>query len=187
MISLCICQPCVPERRSGLLDHPTLRFSVSFSIEWHVFYLSPMYTSWPAVWHYRPFDQCWSQFVRANWRGLYGITDRSISVDRGLYGPIGVGCMALQTVRSVLVAVCTGQLAWAVWHYKPFHQCWSRSVRANWRGLYGITDRSISVDRGLYRPIGMSCMALQTVPSVLIAICTGQLAFRRCSPSILKK
>jgi hypothetical protein len=32
---------------------------------------------------------------------LYGITDRSISVDRGLYGPIGVGCMALQTVRGL--------------------------------------------------------------------------------------
>jgi hypothetical protein len=57
---------------------------------WHVFYLSPMYTSWPAVWHYRPFDQCWSRSVRANWRGLYGITDSSISVDRGLYGPISI-------------------------------------------------------------------------------------------------
>ncbi len=32
---------------------------------------------------------------------LYGSTDRSISVDRGLYGPIGVGCMALQTVRGL--------------------------------------------------------------------------------------
>jgi hypothetical protein len=33
----------------------------------HVFYLSPMYTSWRAVWHYRPFDQCWSWSVWANW------------------------------------------------------------------------------------------------------------------------
>jgi hypothetical protein len=32
---------------------------------------------------------------------LYGITDRSISDDRGLYGPIGVGYMALQTVRDL--------------------------------------------------------------------------------------
>jgi hypothetical protein len=32
---------------------------------------------------------------------LYGIIDRSISDDRGLYGPIGVGCMALQTVRGL--------------------------------------------------------------------------------------
>ncbi len=41
---------------------------------------------------------------------LYGITDRSISVDHGLYGPIGVGCMALQTIRSVFIAVyqCNG-------------------------------------------------------------------------------
>jgi hypothetical protein len=32
---------------------------------------------------------------------LYGITDRSISDDRNLYGPIGVGCMAVQTVRGL--------------------------------------------------------------------------------------
>jgi hypothetical protein len=32
---------------------------------------------------------------------LYGIIDRSISDDRGLYGPIGEGCMALQTVRGL--------------------------------------------------------------------------------------
>jgi hypothetical protein len=32
---------------------------------------------------------------------LNGITDRSISDDRGLQGPIGVGCMALQTVRGL--------------------------------------------------------------------------------------
>jgi len=32
---------------------------------------------------------------------LYGITDRLISDDRGLLGPIGVGCMALQTVRGL--------------------------------------------------------------------------------------
>ncbi len=31
-----------------------------------------------------------SQSVRANWRGLYGITNRSISVDRGLYGPSNI-------------------------------------------------------------------------------------------------
>jgi hypothetical protein len=42
-----------------------------------------------------------------NYRGctppnqLYGITDRSISDDRGLYGPIGMGYMALQTIRSL--------------------------------------------------------------------------------------
>jgi hypothetical protein len=45
MISLCICQPCVLKRRSGLLDHLTLRFIMFFSTEWHVFYLLPMYTS----------------------------------------------------------------------------------------------------------------------------------------------
>jgi hypothetical protein len=49
------------------------------------------------------------------------------------------GCMALQTARSVMIAVCEGQLAWAVWHCRPF------------------------------------------------AIYKGQLACRRCSPSILKK
>jgi hypothetical protein len=32
---------------------------------------------------------------------LYGITTCSISDDRGLYGPIGVGCMALQTIRDL--------------------------------------------------------------------------------------
>jgi hypothetical protein len=39
----------------------------------HVFYLSPMYTSWRVVWHYRSFDQCWSWSVRANWhsRGVH--------------------------------------------------------------------------------------------------------------------
>ncbi len=47
---------------------------------WHVFYLSRGCT---------PPDR------------LYGIRDRSISDDRGLYGPIGVGCMALQTVRGL--------------------------------------------------------------------------------------
>jgi len=42
----CICQPRVPERRSGLLDHLTLCFIVSFSTECGMFfYLSPMYTS----------------------------------------------------------------------------------------------------------------------------------------------
>jgi hypothetical protein len=55
----------------------------------------------------------------------------------------------------MLIVVCTGQFAWAVWHYRPFDQCWSRSVQANSRGLYGITDRSISVDRGLYGPISI--------------------------------
>jgi hypothetical protein len=102
MISLCICQPCVPERRSGLLGHRTLRFSVSFSKECGMFFIYHRCT---------PPDR------------LYGITDCSISVDHDLYGPIGVGCMALQTVRSMLIAVYTGQLAWAVWHYRPFDQC----------------------------------------------------------------
>jgi len=87
MISLCICQPCVPKRTSRLLDHLTFRFSVSFFTECGMFFIYRRCT---------PPDR------------LYGITDRSISVDRGLYGPIGVGCMALQTVRSVLIAVCTG-------------------------------------------------------------------------------
>jgi hypothetical protein len=50
-----------------------------------------------------------------------------------------IGCMALQTVRLVMIAVYEGQLAWAVWHCRPF------------------------------------------------AVCKGQLACRRCSPSILKK
>ncbi len=49
------------------------------------------------------------------------------------------GCMALQTARSVMIAVCESQLAWAVWHCRLF------------------------------------------------AVCKGQLACRRCSPSILKK
>jgi hypothetical protein len=49
------------------------------------------------------------------------------------------GCMALQTIRSVTIAICKGQLAWAVWQCKLF------------------------------------------------AVCTGQLACRRFSPSILKK
>jgi hypothetical protein len=87
MISLYICQPCVPERRLGLLDHLTLRFNVSFSTECGMFFIYRRCT---------PPDQ------------LYGITVRSISVDRGLYGLISVGCMALQTVRSVLITVCMG-------------------------------------------------------------------------------
>jgi len=33
------------------------------------------------------------------------------------------GCMAVQTVRSVLIVVCMGQLAWVVWQYRPFDQC----------------------------------------------------------------
>ncbi len=39
----------------------------------HVFYLSPMYTPWRVVWHYRSFDQCWSRSVQANWhsRGVH--------------------------------------------------------------------------------------------------------------------
>ncbi len=77
---LCICQPCVLERTPRLLDHLTLRFIVSFFTEWHVFYLSRMHTSWPTIWHYRPLDQWRSRSVRANWRGLYGIADRSRSV-----------------------------------------------------------------------------------------------------------
>jgi hypothetical protein len=89
LCDLCICQPRVPERRSGLFDHLTLRFIVS-STECGMFFIYPRCT---------PTDR------------LYGITDHLISVDHGLYGPIGVGCMALQTVRSVLIAVCTGQLA----------------------------------------------------------------------------
>jgi len=87
MISLCICQPCVPERTPRLLDHLTLRFSVSFSIECGMFFIYRGCT---------PPDR------------LYGIIDRLISVDCGLYGPIGMGCMALQTVRLVLIVVCTG-------------------------------------------------------------------------------
>ncbi len=90
MISFCICQPCVPERRSGLLDHLTPRFILSFSKECGMFFIYRRCT---------PPDR------------LYGITDRSISVDHGLYGPIDVGCMALQTVRSMFIAVCTSQLA----------------------------------------------------------------------------
>ncbi len=52
---------------SGLLDHPTLPFLVCpfLGLGWHVFWLSRMHTSWPAVWHYRPLDQWWSRFVRA--------------------------------------------------------------------------------------------------------------------------
>jgi len=203
MISLCICQPCVPKRRSGLLDHLTLHFIMFFSTEWHVFYLLPMYTSWRAVWHSRPFNQCWSRFVRANWHRLYGITDRSISVDHALYGPIGIQEVFTFNFKktkprepvilnfspfvwfpSIFVNpmfLRKGQFIWlsnsllqrvllyrvrhvfysspmhtswrAVWHYRPFDQCWSQSVRANWHGLYGITDRSISVDLGLYGPI----------------------------------
>jgi hypothetical protein len=74
LCDLCICQPRVPERRSGLLDHLTPCFIVSFSTECGMFFIYRRCT---------PPDQ------------LYGITDCSISVDRGLYGPIGVGCMAL--------------------------------------------------------------------------------------------
>ncbi len=87
---LCICQPRVPERRSGLLDHLTLRFIVSFSTKCGMFFI---------------YRRCTPP------NRLHGITDHSISVDRGLYGPIGVGCMALQTVRLMLITICTGQLA----------------------------------------------------------------------------
>jgi hypothetical protein len=77
MTSFCICQPSVPERRTGLLDHPTFRFIMSFSTECGMFFIYRRCT---------PLDR------------LYGIIDRLINVDRGLYGPISVGCMALQTV-----------------------------------------------------------------------------------------
>jgi hypothetical protein len=69
MISLCICQPCVPEKTPRLLDHLTLHFIVSFSTECGMFFIYRRCT---------PPDQ------------LYGITDRSISDDRGLYEPIGI-------------------------------------------------------------------------------------------------
>ncbi len=52
-----------------MLDHLTLLLSVSFSIELGMFFIYRRCT---------PLD------------GLYGITDHSISVDRGLYGPIGI-------------------------------------------------------------------------------------------------
>jgi hypothetical protein len=90
LCDLCICQPRVHERRLGLLDYLTLRFIVSFSTKCGMFFIYRRCT---------PLDR------------LYGITDRSISVDCGLYGPISVGCMALRTVRSVLITVYTGQLA----------------------------------------------------------------------------
>ncbi len=64
-----ICQPCVLEKRLGLLDHLTLLFSVSFSIELGMFFI---------------YRRCTLP------DGLYGITDRSINVDRGLYWPIGI-------------------------------------------------------------------------------------------------
>jgi len=83
---LCICQPCVPERRSGLLDHLTLRFIVSFSTECGMFFIYRRCT--PPDRLYSITDR--SRSVWANWRGLYGITDRSISVDRNLYGPISI-------------------------------------------------------------------------------------------------
>ncbi len=62
LCDLCICQPRVLERRSGLLDHLTLRFIVS-STKCGMFFIYRRCT---------PPDR------------LYGITDRSISVDRGL-------------------------------------------------------------------------------------------------------
>jgi hypothetical protein len=80
MIFLYICQPCVPERGSGLLDHLTPHFIMSFSTECGCFLF---------------------------------IADVHLLT----------GYMALQTIRSVLIAICTGQLAWAVWHYKSFDQC----------------------------------------------------------------
>jgi hypothetical protein len=52
-----------------LLDHLTLLLSVSFSIELGMFFIYRRCT---------PPDE------------LYGIIDCSISVDRGLYGPIGI-------------------------------------------------------------------------------------------------
>ncbi len=63
-----------------MLDHLTLRFSVSFSTKCGMFFI---------------YRRCTPP------NRLYGITDRSISVDRGLYGPIGVGCMALDCSISV--------------------------------------------------------------------------------------
>ncbi len=120
MISFCICQPCVPEKRSSLLDHPILRFSVSFSTKCGMFFIYRQCT--PLDWLYGITDRSMSLWANwrglygitdrsmslwanwcglygitdrsmslwANWRGLYGITDRSISVDRDLYGPINI-------------------------------------------------------------------------------------------------
>ncbi len=39
LCDLCICQPRVLEKRSGLLDHLTLRFNVSFSTECAMFFI----------------------------------------------------------------------------------------------------------------------------------------------------
>jgi hypothetical protein len=52
-----------------LFDHLTLLFRVFFSIKLGMFFIYRRCT---------PPD------------GLYDITDRSINVDRGLYGPIGI-------------------------------------------------------------------------------------------------
>jgi hypothetical protein len=69
LCDLYICQPHVPKRRSSLLDHLTLRFIMSFSTECGMFFI----------------------YRRCTPPGrLYGIIDRSISVDRGLYRPISI-------------------------------------------------------------------------------------------------
>jgi hypothetical protein len=160
-------------------------------------------------------------------------------------------CMALQIVRSVTIAVCKGQLAWAVWQCRLFavytgqltcRRC-SLSILKKWNltnpsslishCLYGSppylstlcswgkvefawSSNSLvfSVSFSGFRVVCFlfigdahlltSCMALETVRSVTIAVCKGQLAWtvwrcrpfavcmgqlacRRCSPSILKK
>jgi hypothetical protein len=49
---------------------------------------------------------------------LYGIIDRSISDDHGLYGPISVGCMALESVRGLY-----GQISMSI----KIHLCLSHA------------------------------------------------------------
>jgi hypothetical protein len=87
---LCICQPRVPERRSGLLNHLTLCFIVSFSTKCGMFFIYRWCTPPDRLYGITDRSISWSRSIRANWRGLYGITARSISVDRGLYRPISI-------------------------------------------------------------------------------------------------
>jgi hypothetical protein len=149
-----------------------------------------MYTSWPAIWQYRPFDQCWSGSVRANWRGLYGITDRSWSVRANEHSR-GVHLRFLKNRTS-----WTRNLKFLTVCMVPLHICQPCVLE----GRSSLLDhptlpflvcpflQSVAcflfiVDAHLLT----GCMALQTARLVMIAVCTSQLAFRRCSPSILKK
>jgi hypothetical protein len=108
-------------------------------------------------------------------------------------------CVLLYRVRHVFY-LSSMYTSWrVVWHYKLFDQCWSRSVWANWHSggvhLRFLKNKTSWTCHLKFFTICMISLCIcqpcvperRSVRSMLIAVCMGQLTFRRCSPSILKK